>query len=73
MSPHTPPLITPICCCSMMSDPLPVAHQSAAARLWVHWGTEPLQTPAGFNMEAFATPPELNDPAFEQRLKGECT
>jgi len=70
---HTaPPPRPPLCHgCSMMTEALPVAHQSAAARLWVHWGTEPLQPPAGFNMEAFATPPELNDPAFEERLKGE--
>lgn len=48
-----------------------MSYNSPVSKLWVHWGTDPVATPAGFDMDAFAAVPALNDPEFEARLKGE--
>jgi hypothetical protein len=47
-----------------------VSTQNPGARMWVLWGTDPVEQPAGFDMDAFMAQPQLNDPAFEQRLAG---
>jgi hypothetical protein len=40
-------------------------------RLWVHWGTDPVAHPPGFDLEGFTAVPQLDDPGFQQRLNGE--
>lgn len=60
-----------ICSCSVYGDSLYAAYNAPGVRLWVHWGDDPVQPPAGFDMDAFTTQPQLDDPAFEQRVKGE--
>lgn len=56
---------------SVNGEALYTGYGSPGVRLWVNWGTDPVVPPAGFDMEAYTAIPQLNDPAFEQRLQGE--
>lgn len=75
-APHPPlplfPAVPPpqLLSCSVCGDALYTPYNAPAVRMWVDWGADPVPAPRGFDMDAFTAQPQLDDPAFEQRVQG---